>query len=168
MIALFVSKFNESSQARDYQIASIETVENEVEENHNILKGVIDKQTRLLDTIKTYISVNITIRDLVAKSSGITMATLSNTGLEFYKRNQINSIDFEMMTYLIQMNTIAELINSKFAKLTDFLYPKIFADSKESKTRFILHLADVLESETQLINMYEKFIEDYINANGST
>ena len=47
-------------------------------------------------------------------------------------------------------------------KLRDYLYPNLFVDSEESKMLFILYLRNVLESETQLTQTYENFIDDYI------
>jgi hypothetical protein len=162
LIALFLSNLKEKNQARKYQTASIETIKNEVEANYSSLKEVMEKQTKLLDTIKKHSNDHIQIGDLISKASGIQIATLSNTGLEFYKRNEINSIDFEMMSMLIQINILSELIGTNMEKLRDYLYPNLFVDSEESKMLFILYLRNVLESETQLTQTYENFIDDYI------
>jgi hypothetical protein len=162
LIALFLSNLKEKNQARKYQTASIETIKNEVEANYSGLKEVMEKQTKLLDTIKKHSNDHIQIGDLISKASGIQIATLSNTGLEFYKRNEINSIDFEMMSMLIQINILSELIGTNMEKLRDYLYPNLFVDSEESKMLFILYLRNVLESETQLTQTYENFIDDYI------
>lgn len=162
LIALFLSNLKEKNQARKYQTASIETIKNEIEANYSGLKEVMEKQTMLLDTIKKYSNDHIKIGDLISKASGIQLATLSNTGLEFYKRNEINSIDFEMMSMLIQINILSELIGTNMGKLRDYLYPNLFVDSQESKMLFILYLRNVLESETQLTQTYENFIDDYI------
>ena len=107
LIALFISNHKENSQARDYYNASIETVKKEVEVNYSSLKYVIEKQTKLLDTITKYSEAPITLSDLIMdKGDGLQRATMKNIGLEFYTKNQINSIDFEMMSMLIQMNII--------------------------------------------------------------
>ena len=88
LIALIISNLKENNQERKYQIASIETVNNEIEANYANLKDVIEKQTRLLDTIKKYRAEHITISDLIIeKGGGLQSATLSNTGLEFYKKS---------------------------------------------------------------------------------
>lgn len=168
LIALFLSNHIEKDQERKYQIASIETIKNEVEANYSDLKGVMEKQTRLLDTIKKYSNDHITLGDLISKASGIQLATLSNTGLEFYTRNQINLIDFEMMSMLIKMSSLSELIDTNMEKLMDYLYPNLFTDSEESKMLFILYLRIVLDNETQLIHNYENFIDDNIKTTHNT
>lgn len=162
LIALVISNVKENNQARKYQIASIEAIKNEVEANYSSLKGVMEKQTSLLDTMKKYSTEHIPIGDLISKARGLQIATLSNTGLEFYKKNQINSIDFEMMTMLIRMKFLSELIDTNIGKLRDYLYPNLFADSEESNMLVILYLRNVMESETQLIATYEEFIDKYI------
>jgi hypothetical protein len=93
---------------------------------------------------------------------------MSNMGLEFYSRNQINSIDFEMMSMLMNMKSTSELIDTKMEKLMDYLYPNLFADSEESKMLFILYLRNVFESENQLMITYENFIDENIKTTHNT
>jgi hypothetical protein len=162
LIALFISNLKEKNQARNYQIASIETVNNEIETNYSVLNDIIEKQTSLLDTVNKYSEHHISIVDLFQKTGGLQLPTLSNTGLEFYSKNQIYLIDFEMMSILIRMNTLSELIDAKLEKFMDYLYPNLFVDSRESKNMIILHLRNALETETQLMHLYENYTDDYI------
>jgi len=162
LIALVISNFKENNQAKNYYKASIETVKKEIEENYSDLNNVIDDQSKLLDTINRYSESNISIVDLFQKTGGLQLPTLSNTGLEFYSKNKINLIDFEMMSSLIRMNTLSDLIDTKLEKFMDYIYPNLFVDSKESKQMVILHLRNALESENQLIFLYKKYTDDYI------
>ena len=161
LIALFLSNIKENNQAKKYQIASVETIKNEIEANRSVLEQVMEKQTLLLDTIIHYQEDKMSIVDLFEKAGGLQAPTLSNAGLEFYKRNQIQSIDFQMMSTLIRMNILSDLIDSKLEKLTDFALPNVFVDSEESKLMVMLHLRNVLESEEQLVRVYENFIDEY-------
>lgn len=158
LIALLLNNFKESYQAEKYQKASLETIKNEVESNYSELKDIIEKQSRLLDTIKTYNAAHISIADLFHKAGGLQVPTLSNSGSEFYKRNQINSIDFDVMASLTQMNKLSDLIDTKFEKLMDFAYQNIFVDSKDSKMKATLYLRDALGTEKQLLLMYQTYI----------
>jgi len=163
LIALLISNHKENNQARDYHKASIETIKNEVQANYTSLKSIIEKQTELLDTINKYSDDPITISNLiVGKGGGIQGTTLSNSGLEFYKNNQINSIDFEIMSRLISMESTSKLIDTKMEKLLDYLYPNLFIDSKESKRLVALYIKNLLNSEIQLMQTYEKFINEYV------
>lgn len=163
LIALFVSNFKENKQAKKYYDTSIETVKNEVESNYANLKNVIDKQTNLLDTISKYSADQMTISHLILeKGGGLQIATLNNSGLEFYRKNQINSIDFEIMSKLIRMEWTSKLVDTKMEKLIDFIYPNLFADSKESKRLAVIYLHNVLNSEIQLLKSYEEFIDKYV------
>ncbi len=100
---------------------------------------------------------------ILEKGGGLSSASLSNTKLEFYKRNQLNLIDFEMMSNLIIIENITKAIDIKMEKLMVFLYPTLFADSEESKELLILQLNNLLESEIQLMKQYEDFIDKYID-----
>jgi hypothetical protein len=162
LIALFFSNLKEKNQARKYQKVSLETVKNEVRANYSDLKNVMEEQTRWLDTINKYNEAHVSIYELISKTKGLQVATLSNTGLEFYTKNQINSIDFKTMSKLIQMNILSELIDKKVEKLTDFLYPNMFVDSRESKFMVDLYMRNVLESERQLMRYYQSFIDENI------
>lgn len=164
LIALFLNNFKDSIQARKYNKASIVTINNEIKSNHEQLKGVVEMQSNLLDTINKYSTDDITLSKLILeKGGGIASAPLSNSGLEFYKRNQLNLIDFDMMSQLITMENVTSAIDIKMEKLMDYLYPNLFADSEESKKLFALHLTNLLGSEIQLIQQYEEFIDKYVD-----
>jgi hypothetical protein len=163
LIALFISNHKEKSQARDYYNASIETVKKEVEVNYAGLKIIIEKQNKLIDTIAKYSVDRITISDLLLeKGGGLQVFPIGNIGLEFYTKNQINSIDFDMMAMLISMNSISEHIEMKLEKFMDFVYPNLFVDSEESKMFVILYLNNVIESEDQLMHICKDFIDEYV------
>lgn len=161
LIALLLNNFKESYQANEYQEASLRTIKNEVEVNYSELKDIIEKQTKLLDSIKGYNASHISIYDIMRKSGGLQIPTLSNTGFEFYTRNEINEIDFEIMSLLIKMNKLSDLVDIKLEKLMNYIYQNIFVDSKESKRIVILYLQDALESENQVLNIYKLYLNKY-------
>lgn len=162
LIALFLSNLKESNQMRKYHIASIETINKEVQDNYSNLKRTIETQTNLLDSLIRYTDSSNTIQDIFQESNGLELATISNSGLDFYKNDQINSIDFKMMARLILMNSLSDLIDTKAEKLTDFIFSNILDHSTESKTVAILHLKNVLNTENQLLEIYKDFINEYI------
>lgn len=162
LIALLISNLKEKNQARKYQTASLETINSEIKSNHASLKKIAETQTNLLDTLIKYTEDSSTIVDLFRKSNGLSYATIHNSGLEFYKRNQINSIDFKLMSTLINMNFLSEIIDKKLDKFTEFTYSNAYSNSKESKMVLILHLRDVLGTEHQLLEFYADFIDEKI------
>lgn len=159
LIALLINNYKEDSQARRYHTKSMETIKREVQLNLKDLQEVLQKQIDLRDTVTTYTEQAIPLADLIGKAGGLKLATLSHNGLEFYSKNEIGAIDFETMSMLVQMKTLSQLIDTKMEKLMDFVYPNIFVDSKESKVLFSIYFENVLESEQQLIEIYEHFIE---------
>lgn len=158
LIALFLNSVKENYQAEEYQKASLKTIKKEVEENYSSLKGVIEKQSKVVDTFKVHVNDDISIYDVIRKTSGIQSPNLSNSGLELYTRNQISSIDLEVMSTLVHMNKLSELIGIKLEKLMDYVYPNIFDNSKESKMMFIMYVQNVLDSENQLLHLYQTFL----------
>lgn len=164
LVALFVSNLKETSQAKSYKSASIQSIIREVESNKAELKDVWKSQAELLDSLNIYLDEEITLSDLFHKAGGLRVPTLGNTGLEFYSKNQIEYIDFEIMASLIKMNSLTELINSKFDKLMDFVLPIVYSDTKESKRLVIVYLRNGMESERQLLNIYEQFLTAKIDS----
>ncbi|MFC0877144.1 hypothetical protein ACE01N_11140 [Saccharicrinis sp. FJH2] len=162
LLALFLNNLKESNDARKYHIASMRTINMEVQDNYSNLKGVIEKQTNLLDSLTKYTESSRTLLDIFQEKGGLTIATVSNAGLDFYKKDQINSIDFKMMSKLILMNYLSGMIDTKIEKLSDFIYPNMFNNSKESKQMVSFYLKDVLGTENQLITTYEDFIKEYV------
>ena len=163
LIALLLNNFKERYEANEFNKASLKTIKNEVVANYSALKEVIDKHTGLLEQAKKDSNANVPIGNLISKAGGVTLPTLNNTGLEFYTRNQIASIDFDIMSTLISMNKLSDLIDTKLEKLADYVYSDIFAHSKESRMIFIMYLRNVLESENQLLTVYQNYIDDHNN-----
>ncbi|MEP5940508.1 hypothetical protein, partial [Maribacter dokdonensis] len=72
LIALFISNYKENSKARDYHKSSLKTIQKEVQNNYSNLKIIIEKQTKLVDTINKYSDDKITIGDIIlAKGDGL-------------------------------------------------------------------------------------------------
>lgn len=168
LIALFLSNLKENNQEQKYHAASIETINNEIKSNYSSLKGIVEKQNNLVDTIVKYTEDSSSIVDLFKKTNGLQYATIHNSGLEFYKRNQMNLIDFEMMSNLINMNFLSEVIDSKLDKFSDFIYSNAYSNSKDSKMLVILHLQDVLNTENQLLELYKDFIDKKIESGNNS
>jgi len=163
LIALFLSNLKESNQARNYYNASIETINNEIEANYSELKGIIEKQMKFQDTLNQYRNSSIIIGEIFDKSSGLQVAELSNSGLDIYKRNQISSIDFEMISTLNDMINLSDIIDAKLNRLTNYIYPNILNNSKESKLILSVHMQDVLGSEKDLMTRYKNYIDKNID-----
>ncbi len=159
LIALILSNMKENNQAKKYYKASIETINNEVEINCEDIKGVIEKQMALHDTLLKYIDEPLVIGEIIAKSGGLKATTLNHSGLELYKSNQISSIDFELMSTLNNMNNLSKLIETKMNRLVDFGYRNILDSSKNSKMVLSLHIQDALGSEKKLMELYKNYIE---------
>lgn len=85
LIALVISNFKENYQVRKYHKASIETINSEVEANYSSLKGVIEKQMQLHDTLVKYIETPIVIGEIFGRMGGLKASELSNAGLDLYK-----------------------------------------------------------------------------------
>ncbi|WP_321289543.1 hypothetical protein [uncultured Sunxiuqinia sp.] len=169
LIALFLSNIKENNQARKYHIASIGTINMEVQDNYSNLERIVEKQMSLLDTLIKYTNDSeSTILDLFKKSNGLQIATIKNAGLDFYKNDQINSIDFKIMAALIQMKSSSDLIDSKAQRLTGFTYSNILDNSTKSKTVVILYLQNLLDTENQLLELYEEFINENIEIEHNT
>ncbi len=163
LVALVISNYKENYQAKKYHMASMETVKNEIELNYDVLKNIIESHTSLQDTIRKYSKDSVLISDLIYKEGGLQGIYLRNTGLDFYSKNHIHLIDFEMMSMLLNMRSTSELIDIKLEKLLDYLYPNLFDDSKESKMLVSMYLGNLVNSEAKLLRSYEDFIEKYMN-----
>lgn len=167
MIALFLSNFKESNQARKYHEAAIRTINMEVQSNYFSLNQAIEKQTNTNDTLIKYSDSPETVYELLSKSTGFNAAALSNTGLEFYKNDKLNSIDFELMASLILMKALSDHIMTRVEKLADIIFSTNLDNSKESKQIIILHLESLLSTEKQLLKIYEDFIDEYVENNNT-
>lgn len=163
LIALVLNNYKERNQAQKYYNKSIVTINNEIETNYKDLKAIYESQIKLIDTIYKYRESQTTLEDLIiVKSGGLKGVTLSNTGLKFYKKNQLELIDIGRMSKLIEIDGGIYIIDKKMDKLIDYLYSKIIEDSMESKKLFVTYLSNLLDSEEALLKHYENYIDKYI------
>jgi len=162
LIALFLSNLKESNQALKYHKASIETINKEIKANYTELKIVIEKQIKFRDTLNKYHNTPIIIGKLIEKTGGLQSSELSNTGLDLYKRNQVSSIDFEIISILNEMNYASEIIETKLNRLINFFYQNILDNSKESKIVLSAHIQDALGTEKRLLKLYKDYIDTNI------
>jgi hypothetical protein len=162
--ALFLSNLKENNQAQDYHKASIEMLNKEVQANYVELKRVYEKHLILNDTLMKYRDTTTVIGEIIlGKTNGLQVAELNNAGLDLYKINQINLIDFEMMSKLYEFNFSSKLLDTKTNALIDFMYKNILDNSKNSKLLFLLHLQNVLDSERHLLKLYKDYIDENID-----
>lgn len=162
LIALFLGNLKENNQAQKYYEASIVTINTEIEANYTELSEVIEKQMSLYDTLIKYNDTAIGIGEIVMKSGGLIGTELSNAGLDLYKRNQISSIDFELMSVLNEMNSSSKIMNDKLDRLVDFVYLKILDNTKESKFVFSILIQDAIGTENSLLKLYKDYIDKNI------
>jgi hypothetical protein len=74
----------------------------------------------------------------------------------------INSIDFKIMSTLIDINFQSRIIDSKIDQLIDLIYSVPLDTSKKTKLIIISHLRLVLSMEKQMIKNCEDFIIEYV------
>ena len=165
LIALLVSNIKENKEAKRYYDASIETINTEVKSNYSSLKGVIEKQKNLQDTLMKYGNTSAGIGEIIAKSGGLKIAGLNNNGIDLYKRNEINRIDIEMMSNLNDMHNKSKVISTKADRLIDFAYSNFIDNSKENKTILFVHIRDILDTEESLLKVYKDYIDKNIIKN---
>ncbi|MFK5891234.1 MAG: hypothetical protein QM486_10955 [Flavobacteriaceae bacterium] len=164
LIALFLSNLKENNQAQNYHKASIEMLNKEVEANYVKLKRVYNKHLILNDTLMKYRDTSTVIGEIIlGKSNGLQVAELSNAGLDLYKINQINLIDFEMISKLYEIDFSSKLLDTKTNALIDFMYKNILDNSKNNKLIFLLHIQNVLDSERHLMKLYKDYIDKNID-----
>lgn len=162
LLALYLSNLKESNQAIKYHKASIETIEKEVKANYSELNAVIEKQKKFHDTLVKYGKKPILIGKIFEKTGGLQFAELNNSGLDIYKKNQINSINFDIMSDISSMKNKSKIIDNKMNRLMDFAYLNMFDNSMESKMVFSIYIQDVLDSEKKLMKLYKDYIDKNI------
>ena len=160
LIALFLSNLKENSQAQEYHQASIETINKEIGANYSDLTKIVESHKSLLDTLKKYASTKLVISEIIIKAGGVQASELKNTGFDLYKRNQINLIDFDMMSTLNSINYMSKLIDSKLEKLMTFAYLNILDNSKKNKIVLSFYIRDIIASEESLLRLYKKHMDE--------
>jgi len=159
LIALFLNNWKENYDDKRYLGHIEDSIAKEVRENKKSISSVLIKQQALLDTLERYLDVDsISLLVIVTKNNGFQMSTIRNASLKALMNAKIELIDLQTIANLTEIDELKQTLSIKMSKLMDYIYANLRSTKREDKELFSIHIMNVIDSEEQLLELLDEFM----------
>lgn len=170
LIAVSIGNYKEKLENEAYLKKTFSTIESEISTSQKDLENVLIRHQQLLTKLQSNIGNNeLTIAEFVSKSGGFQIASTKNLSLRFFVSNKAELLNFEVISYLLDIEMKTDILKNKIERLTSFVYEHFDDNDTKAFTEFSLLLAEVIDSEVTLSETYDDFLEKnefyFINEN---
>lgn len=159
LIALSINNWNENRNNEIFIDKALFAIEEEIKLNKTDMNRIVQRHKETMDSIAMHINNDkISLRQIIEKSRGFQIAELKNIGIRFFISNKAELIDYEIISSLSEIEFLSEAVKMKTERLLDYLYDNMESTNESAKYKFVIYLADVVESENGLLDLYDDFL----------
>ena len=159
LIALSIDNWNENRNNEKYIDKALFAIEEEIKLNKTDMHRIVQRHKETIDSVAMHLNNDkISLRQIIENSRGFQIAELKNIGLRFFISNKAELIDYEIISSLSEIEFLSEAVKMKTERLLNYLYDNMENTNESAKNKFVIYLADVVESENGLLDLYDDFI----------
>ncbi len=160
LIALFLNNWNESRKDRQFRDQLLYAVEQEVRISQEDVQRVMQLHMERIDSLEAYLENDeLSLREIIADLGGIQIPEIKNIGLRFFIANKAELVDYQIISDLLEIEFGGETFQMKMDKLLDFAYERMETTDAETKLLFVVYLYEVIDSEENLLALYDDFLK---------
>jgi hypothetical protein len=159
LIAVSIGNYKEKIDNEAYVEKILLTIENEIELSHNEVDNVLKKHLAIVEALETDDDADaLALGEMIGSLGGIQFPSIKNVGLRFFVSNKAELVEFQLISQLLDIEDHSNTLSSKMTRLADFAYEHINDEEDEAKITFAFLLADVIDSEQALLELYADFL----------
>lgn len=159
LIALFINNWKEEASNKKYIQDTLTSIHKEMEESHAEVEKVLQTHYTLADSLTNNLTNNRSTREIIGQVGGMKFPFIKNIGLRFFIAGKAELIEYEVISSLTEIEQGTNLLEKKLDKLMDYTYENMENTDEKSKMMFLIHLSNVMDSESQLLEQYDSFLE---------
>lgn len=160
LIALFINDWREQSENEQFLDRVYSSIRQEMELNKKEFTLALEKHHNLLDTLKVYEDNDqVSLSEILKKGNWLQIPIVRNTSWKSFLNTKIELVDFEVISQLTDIEETKTFMESKSKGLMDFVLTNINTTSPTRKKLFHLQLVNLMDSESQLLEMYNMYLE---------
>lgn len=160
LIALSINNWNENRNNEIFTGKALFAIEEEIKLNKTDMNRIVQRHKETIDSFTMHLNNDeISIRQIIEKSGGFQIAELKNIGLRFFISNKAELIDYEIISSLSEIESLSETVKMKTERLLNYLYDNMEGTNESAKYKFVIYLADIVESENGLLDLYDDFLD---------
>jgi hypothetical protein len=161
LIAVSISNYKERLEDDAYLKKTLRAIEGEMVSSRADVDTVLTKHIDLYENLENQFEENAqTLGEFIMSSGGIQIAVVKNVSLRFFISNKAELLEFDVISQLLEIESLTNLYSLNMERLTAFAYDNIHSTNKEVMTKFSYLLSDVIDSEQTLMELYEEFSKE--------
>lgn len=162
LIAVTIGNYKENSDNENYIKKTLLAIEEEIILSQEEVDTVLKRHLNLLEAIEEETENDEqSLGDLIGNLGGFQVATIKNISLRFFVSNKAELLEFQLISRLLDIEFLSDFLSKKIDKLLDFVIDNINNKESEVKLKFAFLLAEVIETEQQLLSSYAEFLSTY-------
>lgn len=160
LIAVVLNDFQTKRTDQRYLKKAMSAIEEEVKDARLSVSEVVERHSITIDSLERYAEDSImSLAEFLERAGGIQLATTGNVGLRFYVAGKADLLDLELVSKLADVEVSTQVLRGKMDRLLDFTYGRLTSTDAESKLLFAMHLGNVMDSETALLEHFDEVLE---------
>ncbi len=124
------------------------------------MQEVLDRHYTISDSIQTSLDDDSeSIAEMIQRLGGIQLTAAKNIGLRFFVANKAELIEYDIISQLSDIESTTDILEKKMDNLLDFSYSILDKTDQVNKTKLLIHLSNVIDSEQNLLELYATFLD---------
>lgn len=161
LIAVSIGNFKENKDNENYIEKTLLAIENEIELSQAEIDTVLNRHLELYELLEHEIdNEDQTLGEFIMSSGGFQVASTKNVSLRFFISNKAELLDFQLISQLLDIELMTDMLLDKVKLLRDFTYDHVNEGNKDTKIKFAYLLANVIDGEQTLMELYSSFLEE--------
>ncbi len=158
LIAVGINNYKENYEEEKFVSKTLSAIENEIEQSELEVEKTSKKHLQIVDSIHAAIhNDNESLGQLMNRIGGIQSPDVKNIGLRFFISNKAELVEYDIISRLNDIENYTNSLHTKMNRMLDFLYENIEKKDAVIKEKFIYHLANVINSEQELLKLYDDY-----------
>lgn len=160
LIAVSINNYKEKSDNEAYIEKTLLAIDNEINSNKTALDSVLNRHIEIYDFFeRDSMDKEQPLGEILYSLGGFQIATVKNISLRFFVANKAELLDFELISYLLEIEQITNILSAKIDRLANFAYEHVNDSGEDARVRFTYLLMDIIDSERNLQRAYTDFLE---------
>ncbi len=162
LIALLINNWKENLGDKRYLDNTFLAIQKEVEQSKKEIEEILPRHYNLIDSLNLYLTdESKSIMELGQQAGGIQYPQIKNISLRFFITSKAELISYDIISDLTAMEDFKVMMEKKFDRLMDYAYDYLDKTDKDSKMKFVIHLSNVIDSESHLLELYETYLKKH-------
>ena len=158
LIAVSISNFKEQQDDEAYLEKTLLAIENEVKQSEEEVKKALETHWIVIDSLQVLMNdEKESLGELLMRLGGIQAPDIKNIGLRFFISNKAELLDYQIISELYDIEDYTNSLDEKMNLFMEFVYENINRNEKDVKLKFVYYLANIVENEKALLELYDKF-----------